>query len=94
MTAFLFPQIRQSGFENAERAKYIGIEYLVHFGSTDLFDGAYDSVFQIPDELAKVTPAQIQAFAAKYLVSSNRTIINRTPSQPDASGEKKQGGAQ
>ena len=34
-----------------------------------LFDGNFDLVYQIPEELAKVTPAQIRGFAAKYLVS-------------------------
>jgi predicted Zn-dependent peptidase len=54
-----------------------------------LFDGNFDSVYQIPDELAKVTPAQVRAFAAKYLVSSNRTIMNRMP----AAGDDKSKGA-
>lgn len=44
-----------------------------------LFDGNFDSVYQLPDMIAKVTPEQIRAFAAKYLVPSNRTIINRVP---------------
>ncbi|HLJ90879.1 MAG TPA: pitrilysin family protein [Candidatus Angelobacter sp.] len=44
-----------------------------------LFDGKFDSVYQIPDEVAKVTPEEIRAFAAKYLVKTNRTIINRVP---------------
>jgi zinc protease len=56
-----------------------------------LFDGTFDVVYQIPDDLAKVTPAQIQAFAAKYLVSNNRTIMNRVPAQTGAGPEKKQG---
>jgi zinc protease len=59
-----------------------------------LFDNNFESVYQIPDELAKVTPAQIQAFAAKYLVPGNRTLINRTPAPPDAAADKKQGAAQ
>jgi zinc protease len=49
-----------------------------------LFDGNFDSVYQIPEELAKVTPAQIRAFAAKYLVKTNRTIINRVPAAAEA----------
>jgi zinc protease len=48
-----------------------------------LFDGNFDSVYQIPDQLAKVTPAQVRAFAAKCLVSTNRTIMNRTPALGD-----------
>jgi zinc protease len=56
-----------------------------------LFDGSFDLVYQIPEELAKVTPAQIRAFAAKYLVSTNRTIVNRVPAQGPAGADKKQG---
>jgi len=52
-----------------------------------LFDGNFDSVYQTPEELSKVTPAQVKAFTAKYLVSNNRTIINRTPA-PAAEKEK------
>ena len=44
-----------------------------------LFDGNFESVYRVPEELAKVTPAQVRAFAAKYLVSTNRTIIDRVP---------------
>jgi predicted Zn-dependent peptidase len=58
-----------------------------------LFDGSFDRVYQIPEDLAKVTPAQVRAFAAKYLVSSNRTIINRVPeAKPEAKTAEKQGG--
>ena len=55
-----------------------------------LFEGNFDSVYQIPDRLAKVTPEEIRNFAAKYLVPSNRTIINRVPEKPAAAtgGEK------
>jgi zinc protease len=56
-----------------------------------LFDGSFDRVYQIPEDLAKVTPAQVRAFAAKYLVSTNRTIINRVPDAA-AKGAEKQGG--
>jgi zinc protease len=56
-----------------------------------LFDGNFDSVYQVPEDLAKVTAAQVRAFAAKYLVSTNRTIINRVPA---ASAEKGQGAGQ
>jgi zinc protease len=44
-----------------------------------LFDGTFDSVYQLPDRVAKVKPEQIRDFAAKYLISANRTIINRVP---------------
>jgi predicted Zn-dependent peptidase len=51
-----------------------------------LFTGSFDRVFSIPDELTKVTPEQVREFTAKYLVSTNRTIINRVPApaSPDA----------
>jgi len=45
-----------------------------------LFEGNFESVYQIPGNLAKVTPEQVRAFVVKYLVSTNRTIINRVPS--------------
>lgn len=54
-----------------------------------LFDGNFDQVYQIPDDLAKVTPAQVRTFAGKYLVSTNRTIINRVPVPDEAGSEKK-----
>lgn len=44
-----------------------------------LFDGNFDSVYQVPETLASVTPAQVRAFAARYLVPGNRTIIERAP---------------
>jgi predicted Zn-dependent peptidase len=56
-----------------------------------LFDGSFDSVYQVPEDLAKVTPSQVRAFATKYLVGSNRTIIDRTPAP---AGEKGQGAGQ
>jgi zinc protease len=56
-----------------------------------IFDGNFDSVYQLPEELSKVTVAQVKAFAAKYLVSTNRTIINRVPAP---AGEKEKGAGQ
>lgn len=44
-----------------------------------LFDGSFDSVYEVPDRVAKVTPEQVRDFAAKYLIPANRTIINRVP---------------
>jgi predicted Zn-dependent peptidase len=58
-----------------------------------LFTGSFDSVFTTPNDLAKVTPDQVRAFATKYLVSTNRTIINRVPA-PASPGAGKSGGAQ
>ncbi len=58
-----------------------------------LFEGHFDSVYQIPDRVAKVTPEEVRSFVAKYLVPTNRTIINRVPTPADktssgARGEK------
>ena len=58
-----------------------------------LIEGNFDSVYQIPDRVAKVTPEQIRSFAAKYLVATNRTIINRVPAPPNT-GAAPSGGAQ
>jgi predicted Zn-dependent peptidase len=49
-------------------------------------------IFQIPDELAKVTATEVQGYAAKYLTKDNRTIVVRVPSE--AASAAKQGGAQ
>jgi zinc protease len=61
-----------------------------------LFDGTFDLVYQIPEDLAKVTAAQVRAFAAKYLVATNRTVINRVPAskEKDADTAKQPGAAQ
>ena len=60
-----------------------------------LFDGNFDSVYQVPEELAKIKPAQVKAFAARYLVSTNRTIIDRAPARDgEKKEEKKQGAGQ
>jgi zinc protease len=56
-----------------------------------LFDDNFDSVYQLPEQLSKVTVAQVKAFAAKYFVNANRTIINRVPAP---AGEKEKGAGQ
>jgi zinc protease len=56
-----------------------------------LLQGSYERAYSIPDELAKVTPEEVRAFAAKYLVKSNRTVINRVPK---VSAPSDKGGAQ
>ncbi len=53
-----------------------------------LFDGTPDSVNRIPDEIAKVTPEEGKAFARKYLVDTNRTIVNRLPAAVEGSAGK------
>jgi len=58
-----------------------------------LLDGNTDMVNEIPDEVAKVTSDDVKAFAAKYLIKTNRTVINRVPAQAaaTASGAHKGG---
>ena len=48
-----------------------------------LFEGNFDSVYQIPDRVAKVTPEEVRSFVAKYLVPGSRTVINRVPAPAD-----------
>ena len=60
-----------------------------------LFDGNPDRVNRIPSELAAVTPAEVKAFAGKYLVTTNRTVLERDPAAtPPSDAEKTPGGAQ
>jgi predicted Zn-dependent peptidase len=58
-----------------------------------LIEGNFDSVYETPERVAKVTPEQIRDFAAKYLVAKNRTIINRVPALNE-NGAAPSGGAQ
>jgi zinc protease len=57
-----------------------------------LFSGNFESIYETPDNLARVTPEQVRAFASKYLVTTNRTVINRVPAPADP-GAGKPGGA-
>jgi predicted Zn-dependent peptidase len=47
-----------------------------------LCDGNPSRVDLIPGELAQVTSDEVKAFARKYLVATNRTVINRVPAAP------------
>ncbi len=58
-----------------------------------LLDGTPERVNEIPNELARVTAQEVQAFAAKYLVKTNRTIINRVPAPPSGGNERGEKGA-
>src|SRR5580700_1772156 len=54
-----------------------------------LLDGDPLRVYAVPDEINKVTPEEVRAFAAKYLVKTNRTIIDRVPAaKSDSNGGK------
>jgi predicted Zn-dependent peptidase len=44
-----------------------------------LFDGNAARINTIPADIDKVTPSDVQAFAQKYLVPRNRTIVERNP---------------
>jgi len=57
-----------------------------------LFDGTYERAYSVPEEVSKVTADEVRAFAAKYLVKTNRTIINRVPKS--AKNPASTGGAQ
>jgi predicted Zn-dependent peptidase len=57
-----------------------------------LLDGNPERVNQIPDELARVTPEEVRAFAAKDLVKTERTIINRVPAPAASQEGGKKGG--
>lgn len=53
---------------------------------TVLLDGNADRINQIPVQLAGITPADVKAFTAKYLVKTNRTVLNRVPPTDKAKG--------
>lgn len=53
-----------------------------------LLDGTPERVNEIPGELARVTPEEVRAFAAQYLVKTNRTIIVRVPATAAGSAPK------
>jgi predicted Zn-dependent peptidase len=54
-----------------------------------LFDGNAEIVSRVPIEIASVTAQDVQSFAKKYLVKTNRTLIWRVPEpkQTEASGK-------
>ena len=58
-----------------------------------LLDGTPERVNEIPNELARVTAQEVQAFAARYLVKTNRTIINRVPAPPSGGKDRGEKGA-
>ena len=53
-----------------------------------LLDGDPMGVYGVPDEITKVTPDEVRAFAAKYLVMNNRTVIDRVPAAKSAPDSK------
>jgi zinc protease len=83
-------KMRSDWFDQLERP----IERASVLSHAVLFDGDFNSVYQIPEDLAKITPAQVRTFAGKYLVSANRTIINRVPASSAQGSEKQEGTGQ
>jgi zinc protease len=65
----------------------IPVERAGMLSRTVLLDGNADRINQIPAQLATITPADVKVFAAKYLVKTNRTVLNRVPK----AGEAKEG---
>jgi len=53
-----------------------------------LLDGDATRVYSVPDDFNKVTADEVRSFAAKYLVKTNRTIIDRVPAPKSASDAK------
>jgi predicted Zn-dependent peptidase len=58
-----------------------------------LFDGTPDRINKLPAEIASVTPEQVKNFAKKYLVASNRTIVERDPAPAGAEDKSEKPGA-
>lgn len=59
-----------------------------------MFDGTPERVNEIPGEIAKVTAGEIKDFARKYLVTTNRTIINRVPAKKTQGADNSGKGAE
>jgi len=70
---------------------YSGIELPINRADTlalaQLVLGDANAVNTIPAELEAVTVADLKRVAAKYLVASNRTVVDRKPAAPEAKGE-------
>jgi len=49
-----------------------------------LFDGNAARINTIPADIDKITPSDVQAFAQKYLVTRNRTVVERNPAPKPA----------
>ena len=56
-----------------------------------MLDGDPMRIYSVPDEFNKVTADEVRTFAAKYLVKTNRTIIDRVPAAKPASSDAKGG---
>jgi zinc protease len=64
------------------------VERASNIGQAAMLTGSPEKVNDIAAELVSVTPDRVRAFAAKYLVPTGRTIINRVPAAtPKAAGK-------
>ncbi len=63
-------------------------------GQVALFDGNPERVNAIPAEISAVTPGEVQEFVRKYLVPTNRTVINRVPVSLEAPAQREKKGGQ
>ena len=77
-------KMRSDWYDNLQ----IPINHASALSHAVLFGDPPERVYQIPDELTKVTADEVKVFAQKYLVATNRTIINRVPVQGAANGGK------
>ena len=57
-------------------------------GNYQVFYGDYHRLFTAVEELGKVTPADVQRVAAKYLTDNNRTVATLVPEKAAPRGEK------
>jgi zinc protease len=64
------------------------VERASNIGQATVLAGSPEKVNDIAAELVSVTPEQVRAFAAKYLVPTGRTIINRVPAASSKAGGK------
>jgi predicted Zn-dependent peptidase len=72
----------------------IPLQRAIALANATLFDGNPQRVNDVPEELARVTADEIKAFAGKYLVPANRTIINRVPAAAEKKAEGGEKGGQ
>lgn len=63
-------------------------------GQITLFSGSPQRVNEIPEEISQVTPERVRSFAGKYLVRTNRTIIDRVPGSSAPAKAGKEGAQQ
>jgi zinc protease len=53
-------------------------------GTYEVYFGDYRKLFSVPDEISKITVADIQRVAKQYFTTNNRTVITLVVAAPDA----------